>query len=559
MRPRASLLFPRVFGGLALVFACTDPVEEMKVTISDLRSKDAAIPASAVELSFPKPDADSYEWGLSDRFETLWPEPPAKLAPDVRQAGVVQPIWLKVRVPRDARPGTYSATLAVNYSMGIRDINLKPQPPIQVPVELVVNDWTLPDPKDYRTFVDLIQSPESVAMRFKLPLWSAEHFRRMEKSFRLLAEIGNKSVYLPLITCTHFGNSESMLRFVRQGDGPLAPDFDVIDRYLDLADRTQGKPSVVVLYLWDVYTSQDHTPLVTELDPASGKTKEVEAPKYATAEGKAFWGPAIKQLRERLARRGLDKELVIGIVGDWNHPKKEHVEFFKEIVPGMLWTEQCHGLISRIADVPVGYATTVWNARGPDDPAVRRTAGWAGSSLVCQFNRDLRRGHPLFVYRTSSEWNIAGYQRGQGRLGGDFWNVLARGEKEILDTRHSAGNTIVHRFPRHSDWSQLVVRTSFLACGKEGAIPSVHFEMLREGVPDCEARIFVEKSLADKDLRAKLGEDLAGRAQKMLDGRTWVVAHASRASAWFYASGFDERQQELYSAVAAVAAALRMK
>ena len=558
------------FGG-QFAFGCSDPVEEMKVTLSDLKGAGGTFPASQVEIHFLKADADSYAWGFSGRKITLWPEPPAVLQPQLKYGGSVQPIWLKARVPRDAKAGVYRGTLTINYLKGIRDINLKPQKPIEVPVKLTVHDWTLPRSQEYKTFMDIIQSPESVAMRYKVPQWSDAHFKYMEKSFQLLAEIGNKAVYLPLITRTHFGNSQSILRFVRGKDGTLTPDFTVWNKYLDLVERTQGKPLVVILYLWERYTCAPRKgpavsamhPLVTVVEPQTGKTSEVEVPKFNTPEGKLFWGRVLKAVRANLSKRGLEKAMMLGIHGDWTRIPAASAKFFSEVAPGLPWVDQSHGLLSgvridRKAWVPVGYATTVWNARGPSDPrGGRRLYGWRSAKLVCQFYRDLRRDHrSLYTYRCAAEWNITGYQRGLGRFGGDFWNVLKRGEKVVKDSRHAAGRTIIHRYPDHSSWYQLVVRTSFLGCGKDGAVPSVQFEAMREGVQNCEARIFIETALLDQALRAKLGDELAGRAQSVLDERTWVMAHASRDEAWFFDAGFTERQHKVYGVAAEVAKAL---
>jgi hypothetical protein len=553
-----------------VAFGCTDPVEEFRAAISDLKSGNAAIPASSAEVFYETQEGRSFAWGNSGRFETLWPEPPAVLRPSIKYHGNVQPVWIKVRVPRDATPGRYEGVLTLRYQRGIRGINLKPQEPIEVPVVLTVHEWTLPRPQEYRTFIDLIQSPETVAIRYGVPMWSPEHLKYMRASFRLLAETGNKSVYLRLINRSHFGNSESIVRFVRDKGGRLEPDFTNLHKYMKLAVDTQGKPEVVILYFWENYVGSNRgrgerqAPLATEYDPTTGKCKEIELPTYCTPEGETFWSRYVAALRKELARYGLGKELMIGTVSDWNRPTKTETGFFKKVAPGMPWVEHCHGLMGHLSGrARVGYSTTVWNARGPHDPRYKhprlgyRAYGWRKDWLTCQFHRDLRRpSRNLFMYRNAAEWNIAGHQRGLGRFGGDFWNVLKRGEKVVKDSRHSAGHTIVHRYPDHSAWAQLVVRTGFLACGPDGALPSLHFEMLREGVQNCEARIFIEKALLNPDRRTKLGKKLADRAKRVLDERTWMLAGASQYAPWFFDTGFTERQHRLYRTAAEVAAAI---
>ncbi|MCX7591711.1 MAG: hypothetical protein N2255_08795, partial [Kiritimatiellae bacterium] len=556
------------FGG-HVGFGSTEPIEGLRASASELVSASGIIQRDCVEVYYEKIDSESFPWGSEgdvSRFETLWPYPPAVLQPEPKYGGFTQPIYLKVRVPRETAAGKYVGMLTIDYMRGIRDINLKPQPPLKVPIELTVFDWVLPLPRDYCTFVDLIQLPETVALKYGARQWSDEHFRYLKKSFDLLGEIGNKSVYLCLVTRTHFGNSETIVRWTGPANAPLTelrPDFTIMHRYLDLAESSQGKPDVVVLYLWEVYVAQHRyedrrPPRITRFDPATGTATEVEAPAYVTPEGEAFWGAFMKQLLEQLARRGLDQRAVIGLVGDWNQPSREETAFFAKIAPGVKWAEHCHTQLTRLAgNVPIGYSTTVWNARGPADPyCYPRTYGWQQEMLLCHFPRDLRGGRTLFNYRTIPEWNIAGHQRGLGRLGGDNWNVLKRGEKEILDTRHFGGYTLIHRYPRFSDWSQLVVRTGFLACGPDGALPSVHFEALREGIQDCEARIYLEKALLEESKRARLGETLTARVKSVLDYRTWMLAQHCSDESWYFDAYFSKRQSELYSTAAEVAKVL---
>ena len=67
--------------------------------------------------------------------------------------------------PPDAAPGRYAGTLTVTPP-GMA--------PVAVPVLLDVCPWRVPAPSDYRLFVDVIQSPESTALHYRVPLWSDE-------------------------------------------------------------------------------------------------------------------------------------------------------------------------------------------------------------------------------------------------------------------------------------------------------------------------------------------------------------------------------------------------
>ena len=94
------------------------------------------------------------------------------------------------------------------------------------------------------------------------------------------------------------------------------------------------------------------------------------------------------------------------------------------------------------------------------------------------------------------------------------------------------------------------------APGPNGAIGTVRFEMIREGVQECEARIFIEEVLLDKAQRAKLGAEKAKEIQEMLDERIRAGLWGAENYGWYVSSGWQERSGKLYAAAAEVAKAL---
>ncbi len=64
-----------------------------------------------------------------------------------------------------------------------------------------------------------------------------------------------------------------------------------------------------------------------------------------------------------------------------------------------------------------------------------------------------------------------------------------------------------------------------LAAGPDGAISTARFEALRESLQDCEARIAIEKVLADENLRKRLDGELIKRCKAELAKRAKVVTH----------------------------------
>ena len=165
---------------------------------------------------------------------------------------------------------------------------------------------------------------------------------------------------------------------------------------------------------------------------------------------------------------------------------------------------------------------------------------------------------------------LSGGMRGFGRLGGDTWFAL----------KDKAGRRVGRVYDRYpwSVWSNLELCCSLLAPGPEGAVATAHFEQLREGVQECEARIFIEQALTDKDKRAQIGEELAVRAQTMLDERllsnmrgvanyttsthayvspfSWWFQTGAAGHAWKQSTDCDERNLKLYGTAGEVAAKL---
>ena len=86
-------------------------------------------------------------------------------------------------------------------------------------------------------------------------------------------------------------------------------------------------------------------------------------------------------------------------------------------------------------------------------------------------------------------------------------------------------------------------------------IPTVQFEMYREGVQDCEALIFLRDALADKKLRSKLGADLIKRVKSITEDLPAAMETGANISPH---GGTDYRSllKRLYATASEVATAL---
>jgi len=595
------------------VVGSTRPIRGLKVTAGALKSRGATIPASTLSLRYALP------W---DREQLVIPyssqQPPypravsllsalAESAPGevaVRQKGgprrrgdlktpnqpdpvygAVMPVWLTVSIPAGAKPGKYAGRVRVEA---------RGEKPITVPVELTVVDWTLPDTKDYKTWVELIESPDTLAAEYGLQLWSEKHWKMIEQAMKYAGRTGSRVLHVPLIAQTNLGHEQTMVRWIRKGQGKYGYDFSILDRYLAAAEKHMGKPKLVVFWVWDIYLiekekykGRDHLilekaiaarsamrgtgPMVTAVDPSSGKTETVTLPPHKDPSSKALWGPVMAGVRERMKARGLEKAMMLGIMND-TIPTKAEMEFFADLCPGVPWALHAHSgprfgrPVHGVA--PLGYKAVVWGVQFAADKSLH---GWKGKDLLAYYDRERSlNSHTPSLWGHLAEMTITGSQRGVGRLGADYWRPI----------RDDKGHRIGYVWGRyvHSSWRNLDLWSYVLAPGPDGPVASTYFEYFREGVQHCEARIFLAQALLDDGLREKLGEDLAGRCQAALDERqrsmvksmahlqfnniqnrpttSWRSGAELAGYMWFVGSGWQQRSEKLYALAGQAAKAL---
>ncbi|MFW6158860.1 MAG: glycoside hydrolase domain-containing protein [Planctomycetota bacterium] len=475
--------------------------------------------------------------------------------------GAVQPVWLTVTVPEGAAPGLHRAELK---------IDLEGAETVAVPVEVPVHAFRLPGPADYRTWLDLLQSPANLAAHYEVPLWSEEHWRLIDRSMRFLAAIGNKTLYVPLICRCHQGNSESMVRWVRAAGGgdKYTHDFSILERYLQTASKAGLKPRAVIFQVWDYHIGKNakwkigtgmygqtqenearRVP-VPLLDPATGQTEEIKGPAYGNGHAERFWRPVAEGARRRVNKRGWGEAMILGLAGDYV-PKKEAVKLWAKLWPGVPWAAMAHGSTRELYGVPVAYMGTVLHRSFPVDPEVRRYYGWRRERRIVMFDRIKSRRPPQLAFdRGAAELALVSNMRGIGRLSLDNFRWRKR-------------------YPGTS-WGSISLPWPILAPGPDGPIATCRFEMLREGAQDAEARIFLERALTDERLRAKLGAELVAECQRVLDERTRHLIWADEANTntrnhstlplgplgfdWYAGWNWEGRLSRLYAAAAKAAA-----
>lgn len=551
------------FSGQVVVrLSAPDKGPEAKISDLVLKGGKFRISAAAIEIRYALPTGVNGA-GAQPKGRTIFDALDTK----PREQGTVHPVWITVNVPADAAPGEYEGRLSVaNRS---------------VPVNLSVAAWALPKPQDYVTWVDFIESPESVALRYEVPVWSDKHFELMGSVFKQLGKVGNKTLYLPLAAKSNLGYEQTIARWIKTGkEKEFKYDLVPLDRYLDAYFTNAVKPALVICHLYEdmvggcmgwpaekpAHTRGVHVSL---FDPATGKIEIMEGPGLARANSAftnypadaiSFWKPVFDGLLERLKERGLgEQNIAVGLSRDMV-PLKQTADLLLAIAPYVKWVNHAHNARLGLHGIKDGLTVTVWNARFPKDPSVDRTYGWQNKALILHNDRDIWKpdyATQLVRSRLLGELNIAGQQRGFGRMSADFWPC-------IKDAKGVFSRGIASRFPE-SSWIQLNLnQTSYLYPGQGGALSTIRFEMLREGVQECEARIYIEKALLDKAARAKLGEELVRKSQDLLDERVKALLGSmskggksnnglQESTAAFADGPWQERSAKLYAVAAEVA------
>ncbi len=497
----------------------------LEVSVEALSGEGRSIGAENIQVRYAAPFPPTTRRRPAG-LDVLLPSPPER-----SHVG----IWITVTVPEDAEPGDYEGRLTVSAD-GLSETS--------VPVKLYVAGWRMSDASRFRTWIDLLQSPDTLALEYEVDLWSEEHWELIAESFRQMSVLGNSILYIPVMARTNFGNSESMIRWIETEEGEYEHDFSIMERYLDLAQEHMGTPTHVVFVVWDLVLAEDaptphvmseeaveareelagRGPRVTAYDPATEEVDTIFLPRYEHEDSRAIWQPFFTRLRERMRERDLEEAMMLGMLSD-AMPAREEVELLHEVSDGLTWVSHAHpnrmrGRYSRgprFRDTAyIAYEAHVYRMRYHANPERdERLYGWKIPELNAHFGRNGRYNGPALRARILPEKNITGEQRGVGRIGADFWYV-------VEDQRGRRRAAAYHRYPENL-WRNIDIEGWILAPGPDGPVGTARLENMREGLQEAEARIFLESVILDEEARRLVDQDTLERARAILDERQIAI------------------------------------
>ncbi len=463
-------------------------------------------------------------------FDHLSPRAPEKIP-----AGTSQPVWVSVQVPLDAVPGLYRSSVKIEGD-GMT--------PVEVPVELEVLNWRVPEARNFQTVQALEQSPYGVAKQYKVELWSDKHFELMEASFKLIAGVGNNWLNIPLLSYTEFGNmDDSPLRMTRKKDGSWSFDYAILDRYMDLASKYNGAPLVINFVVNHPGHPGDgrFKPAPVEIHALDEKTGKRELISLGSdmpqADRRAFWKTLATGLYAHMKSKGMERSMY------WGYPWDGEVDptlpaLLAEFCPSVNWTRGAHGYNpdKTYTAVSTVYGSKIWlgltSKKGWKRPEIHLyNPRHAGTAMTCFGNAT------PFAFRLMMDRILTGGGKGVGRIGADYW-----------------GPVFLNGF-KGTPWIVGMPCNFMLWPGPDGAESSIRLEMLREGIQEVEARIFLEQAL--EKLSGDEFKELRENVQNVLDRHQADTLFASPGTSlvqmYEYCSGWQTRSRKLYRAASEVA------
>jgi len=472
------------------------PVDTVRVRYA--RVADGEFPA-LLDAPSTDPDSQRPSYRPKDRLD---------VKPRPVEGPHILPIWITVQAPRDAPPGDYVGSAAVSDYGG---------DPITIPIRLHVYEWTLPDPHEWRTVVNVLQSPESVAGRYKVPLWSDAHFRLLEPSLKAMGEIGNDVLGVNAVAKTVFGDDPLIV--FREDKGTFVPDFRYLDRYLKLYDHYAGAPQFLSVQVWHYGMSQRGygrdggsastiAGTIPVMVQRGDQLEHTDIPIFGKPGTADTWRAVMDGVRNRVAALGWrDTRILLGTAGD-NHPNREIITFFEQVAPLTEWRVITHTSLK--------WGPTTEERNAGDGMIV----GYSENARRLAFTRPTVPGHPRtcnardevgndpYAYQSLATVNIVGARyEGFCWKGLDYWSYpLPDGKvRWALNTYVQFGN-VVGGTPR-----------AMLAPGPDGAVSTPQFEALKAGLQDAEAVWAMREVLEDPVRRAKLGAKLAAQAEVLIE------------------------------------------
>ena len=304
-------------------------------------------------------------------------------------------VWVTVRPSADAAPGAYRGGLEVACG----------EQRLELPIELEVLPMALPQKR--KMYLDIWQTPWTIARYYKVEPFSDAHFARLEPIYRELADAGQQAITLTMTDYSwnirrNIDTARSMIEYTKGRDGKFRADFSLLDRYVAFCKKCGLGPDLhfyalarfqqqTAYWYWD-----ERTQTYCHIDCKTG-----------SPEFRDYWRPLLRQLDEHAHKMGWDGHVYVALDELLRDDVKACSDLLAETVPTFKF--QMAGCVkpSAFEGIRIHNYSQVLSFKHVDEAFLldvkrRREQGFRTTGYVCCWPR-----HPNCLVRndlSESRW-----------------------------------------------------------------------------------------------------------------------------------------------------------
>lgn len=430
--------------------------------ISDLHSGNARIPKSAARILFPTfvagdQAARNCEIPRQGDTASYLADALSSVKPQFSTDGKAAFFWLEIAVPIAAAPGKYAGTVTIASRDGVQSLA----------IELVVVPFEIPNPGNFKFDLDLWQFPYTHLDRFNerrmghsIEPWSKQHYRLLERPYRYLASLGQKTITTSIKSGAL--GAPSMVEWLFDRDSNrLTFDYSVFDRHVETL-MSWGISNQIAAFS-PIGWNKDEIPVSVV---GSRVEMVIKAPVGSTAYRSA-WGAFLKDFRRHLINKGWFNKTVLYLDEVPTAEMEKAIAVIRESGPdwkiGMAYSHiQSDQVIQNLSDVSGIFETEQKVQTLPGQRATFYTS--------CTQLRP--NSYVAADMSPADNSGFAWYAINRGYSGYLRWAFDNWHSSDALDARDGAFTAGDYAMIYRSD--------------REGFLPSVRSELLRDGIEDYE-------------------------------------------------------------------------
>lgn len=407
-------------------------------------------------------------------------------------------LWVTVDIPKDCKAGSYKIKISMDFEMPPENTRMTKSEEFTLEIiEAALPEQTLTHTEWFHT--------DCIATRYKVPVWSEEHWALVEKFVKNAADHGINMILTPLFTPpldTQVGGERPTVQLVdveKKGD-KYGFGFSKLKRWTDMLFRN-GAKYIEFSHLFTQWGAE-HAPKIIASENGVEKKIFGWETEAAGPEYRNFLAQFLPELRKFIAENKLEKSCVFHISDE---PGLQHMESYRKALEGAAPHLEGMTMIDALSNIDFYDSGLVKNpvpSNNHIEPFRERNIKNLWTYYCCGQSQKVpnrffampsarNRILGMILY----DYEIAGFLH----WGFNFWysqySIREIDPYEVTD----AGKA----FPSGD---------SFLVYpGQDGPVDSIRHEVMREGLQDMRALQLLE-SLAGRDEALKiLKGDLNGR------------------------------------------------